>query len=148
MSRYHVTLLSRAHRLRALQIIEAAPSGTRVEIKAAKRTQPQNDKMWAMLTEVALQLPWDGQRLRPDDWKELFLAALKRDLRMVPAIEGDDKIVLGRSSSSDLTIAEMGDLIELIYAFGANHGVVFSDPIAASGAGAEAGQRQELAQET
>jgi hypothetical protein len=30
-------------------------------------------------------------------------------------------------SSSDLTVAEMSDLIELIHAFGANHGVVFHD---------------------
>ncbi|MTV61688.1 recombination protein NinB, partial [Streptococcus pneumoniae] len=35
-------------------------------------------------------------------------------------------VTLGRSSS-DLSKAEMTDLIELIGAFGANHGVVFHD---------------------
>jgi hypothetical protein len=37
---------------------------------------------------------------------------------------------LGRSSS-DLSKAEMTDLIDLISAFGANHGVVFHDGVAA-----------------
>ncbi len=130
MTRYHLTLYGRVQRLRALeqlsQLVEKAPDGTRVEVKAAKRTMPQNDKMWAMLTEVSLQVKWHGQRLRPDDWKLIFLDGLDRETRMVPSIDGDGVVNLN-VSSSDLTIAEMGDLIELIHMFGANHGVVFAD---------------------
>lgn len=40
-----------------------APVNTRVEFKEAKRTTDQNARMWAMLTDVAQQLPWHGQRL-------------------------------------------------------------------------------------
>ena len=104
-----------------------APLGTRVEFKRAKRSVPQNDRMWAMLTEVAVQLPWHGMRLSPDDWKLIFLDALKRELRIVPNIDGSGFVNLGRSSS-DLSKAEMADLITLIEAFGAQHGVVFHDP--------------------
>jgi hypothetical protein len=105
------------------------PFGTRVEFKAAQRSTDQNSRMWAMLTEVARQLPWHGQKLRADDWKMIFLDALKRELRIVPNIDGTGFVNLGRSSS-DLSKAEMSDLMELIAAFGASHGVVFHDPFA------------------
>jgi hypothetical protein len=126
MSRYQVLLTSTAARERVASLAAKAPSGTRVEFKAIKRTTPQNDRMWAMLTDVAMQLPWHGVKLRPDDWKLIFLDALKRELRMVPNIDGTGFVNLGRSSS-DLSKQEMSDLIELIHEFGARHGVVFHD---------------------
>jgi hypothetical protein len=126
MSRYFVTMNSTADRQRALRFVSAAPFGTRVEIKAAKRSLPQNDRMWAMLTEIAQQLPWHGVTLRPDDWKLIFLDALKRELRMVPNLDGTGFVNLGRSSS-DLSKGEMSDMIELILAFGSQHGVTFQD---------------------
>lgn len=86
--------------------------------------------MWAMLTEVSVQLPWHGQKLRPDDWKLIFLDALKRELRIVPNIDGTGFVNLGRSSS-DLSKEEMGELIELISAFGAEHSVAFREMEAA-----------------
>ena len=79
-----------------------------------------------MLTDVARQLPWHGQKLRPDDWKLIFIDALNREQRLVPNIDGTGFVNLG-TSSSDLSKAEMGDLMELIAAFGANHGVKFHD---------------------
>lgn len=102
------------------------PSGTRIEFKGPKRTLPQNDRMWAMLTDVATQLPWHGMKLSPDDWKLIFLDALKREMRMVPNLDGNGFVNLSRSSS-DLSKAEMADLQELIAAFGAQHGVRFHD---------------------
>lgn len=126
MSRYLVTIKSAADRERIARIISAAPSGSRVEIKAAKRSIPQNDRMWAMLTDVAQHLPWHGQKLRPDDWKLIFLDALKRETRLVPNIDGTGFVNINQSSS-DLTKSEMSDLIEIIHEFGARHGVVFHD---------------------
>jgi hypothetical protein len=102
------------------------PSGTRVEFKEAKRSSEQNARFWAMLTDVATQLTWHGQKLTSDDWKLIFLDALKRELRIVPNITGNGFVNLGRSSS-DLTKAEFSDLIEIIAAFGAEHGVQFQD---------------------
>lgn len=131
MTRYHLTLYGRAQRIRAAQLIEASPDGTRVEFKAEKRSMPQNDKMWALLTEVALQVKWHGSALRPDDWKLIFLDGLKRETRkpLVRNLDDTGFVDLNRSSS-DLTKSEMGDLIELIYAFGANHNVQFKEEAA------------------
>lgn len=130
MSRYQVIVRSTADRERAIRFVQAAPLGSRVEVKAAKRTLPQNDKMWAMLTEVATQLPWHGKKLRPDDWKLLFLDALQRahkaDVTILPNLD-DNGFVNVSTSSSDLSKYEMGDLIEMIYEFGALHNVKFKD---------------------
>lgn len=126
MSRYFITLRSAADRARAMKVITAAPYGTRVEVKAAKRSIPQNDLMWAALTDVAQQLPWHGVKLRPDDWKLIFLDALKRESRLVPNIDGSGFVNLS-TSSSDLTKNEMSELIELIHEFGARHGVKFQE---------------------
>lgn len=126
MSRALVTITNSALRKRAEKWVGQAPFGTRVEFKRPKRTIPQNDKLWSMLSEVAVQLPWHGLKLTPQDWKFIFLDALKRELRVVPNIDGTGFVNLGRSSS-DLSKEEMGDLITLIDAFGAEHGVVFHD---------------------
>jgi hypothetical protein len=82
--------------------------------------------MWAALSDIAMQLPWHGQKLRPEDWKLVFLDALKHEFRMVPNLDNTGFVNLGRSSS-DLSKSEMSDLIELIAAFGAQHGVKFGD---------------------
>ena len=79
-----------------------------------------------MMRDVATQLVWHGQKLRPDDWKLVFLDALKREQRCVPNIDNNGFVNLGRSSS-DLSKSEMSELIELIAAFGAQHGVTFHD---------------------
>ena len=126
MSRANLILANPAVRSRAVDWCQRLPVGTRVEFKAPRRSIPQNDRMWAMLTDVATQLPWHGIKLSADDWKLLFLDSLKRELRMVPNLDGNGFVNLGRSSS-DLSKAEMTDLIEIIAAFGANHGVVFHD---------------------
>jgi hypothetical protein len=134
MSRALITLNSHADRERAITWLKRSPTGTRIEFKASKRTLAQNDKMWALLTDVARQVQWDGKKLRPADWRDLFIDALKRELRVVPTLDGSGVLSLGRSSA-DLAKNEMSDLIELIYAFGAEHGVVFQEPGGAAPAG-------------
>lgn len=127
MGRALIVINSEADRKKAAHWAAKAPWGTRIEYKASKRSLPQNDRMWAMLTDIAEQVSHHGVKMPPDDWKLVFLAALKRELRMVPNLEGDGFVNLGRSSS-DLSKQEMTDLIELMFAWGARQGVVFKDP--------------------
>lgn len=124
MSRATIILRGAADRARAAALLAKAPAGTRLEFKAARRSIPQNSLLWSLLSEVAAQVEWHGMKLRPDDWKTIFMAALNAELRLVPNIEGNGFVNLGRSSS-DLTKQEMSELIELVAAFGANHGVTF-----------------------
>jgi hypothetical protein len=127
MSRAIVTINREFDRMRAANWINTAPLGTRVEFKASKRSIPQNDRMWAMLTDVATQLAHHGQRLTANQWKLLFLDALGRESVTVPALDGKGIVSLGMSSS-DLSKEEMSDLIEFIAEFGTRHGVKFNDP--------------------
>lgn len=101
--------------------------GTVVEFRKKSRSTEQNAKLWAMLGEVAEQVVWYGQKLDADDWKDLFTAAL-RNARVVPGIDKGSYVPLGMRTSQ-MTIAEMSDLIELIHAFGADpeHPVKFKD---------------------
>lgn len=127
MSRAMLILDRPAVRQQAANWIERAPNGTRILFKAPRRTLEQNAKFWVLLTEIATQLPWHGEKLTTEEWKILFLDALDRERRVVPALEGTGFVSLGRSSS-DLSKEEMSEMIELILAFGTKHGVEFHEP--------------------
>jgi len=64
--------------------------------------------------------------LEPDEWKEIFTAGLRKTQRVAQGIEGGF-VMLG-ARTSRMTIAEMTDLIELMFAFGAEHDVRWTDP--------------------
>lgn len=127
MSRALITLLSREDRRKATAWIAKAPTGTRVEFKAHKRSTDQNSKMWAMLTEVAEQATHKGQRYTPDQWKILFMYACGREVQFLPGLDGKTFLPWGQSTS-DLSKQEMTDLIEFMHAWGAENGVTFRDP--------------------
>ena len=133
MSRATVIVQSDRDREQAAHWARKAPLGTRIEFKQAKRTVDQNARMWAMLTDVAQQVKHHGLHLSASDWRLVFMEGLKREMRIVPNLDGTGFVNLGRSTS-DLSKSEMSDLMELIEAFGAQHGVIFhskSEPVAA-----------------
>lgn len=122
MTRALLVLSSARIRERAATWCQKLPLGTRVEFKAAKRSLPQNARMWAMLTALARQVEWHGLRLSPDDWKLIFMDALNREVRMVPNIDGTGFVNLGRSTSR-LSKEEHSDLTTIIERFAAERGV-------------------------
>jgi hypothetical protein len=88
------------------------------------RTLDQNKLMWAVLSDLARQVNWHGQKLDSTEWKCVLTAALKRQ-KVVPGIDGGF-VVIGQSTSK-MTKQELSEVIELGYAFGSQHGVVFGD---------------------
>lgn len=112
------------NRDRIKSMIDAAPDNHVVHIGPNTRTLEQNAKLWAMLNDVARQVEWYGQKLGPYDWKHMFTAALKKS-RSVPGIDGG--IVILGTSTSKMNKAEFSELIEVIYAFGAERGVIWSE---------------------
>ena len=119
---------SEGQRNKALRWLNEAEidRGFTVTFRRNRRTTPQNARMWAMLTDVSEQLSWHGIKYQPEDWKLIFMDALGHELRMCPNIQGTGMVNLGRSSSK-LSKGEMSDLMEVIAAFGARHGVTFKD---------------------
>lgn len=131
MSRALVTVQTDADRQKAASWVMRAPAGTRIEFKRSKRSLPQNDRMWAMLTDIASQKEHAGRKYTPDQWKVLFMHACGREVQFIPALDGTTFIPWGRSSS-DLSKQEMTDLIEFIFAWGAENGVAFHEPAEAA----------------
>lgn len=126
MSRALIILSSDNAREKAIKWVRGVPPMTRLEFKEPKRTIPQNEIMWAMLSEISIQLDWHGVKLSTDDWKLVFMDALNREIRLVPNIDGTGFVNVG-TSTSDLSKSEMADLITLMIAFGDKHGVIFND---------------------
>ena len=126
MSRALITIRWRADQLRAANWAAKAPIGTRIEFKSAKRSLPQNDRMWAMLTDVARQKEHCGRRYTPDQWKILFMHACGREVQFIPSLDNTTFIPWGQSSS-DLSKQEMSELIDFIATWGAQNGVTFQD---------------------
>jgi hypothetical protein len=127
MGRALLVLHNDGMRAKAIDWIRRAPAETRVTFQGPKRTLDQNSRLWAMLTELSTQLLWHGQRLSTEDWKQVMLASLKQEMRIVPNIHGDGFVQLGRSSS-DLSKDEMTDLMTIIEAFAARYGVKMKEP--------------------
>ena len=111
-------------RQRAIQAVQSAPAGYVIEIKEPTRSLDQNSKLWPMLQDISRQVEWYGQTLTDEEWKDVFTAALKKQ-KVVPGLDGGF-VVCGQRTSK-MPKREFSDLIELMYAFGAEHGVRWSD---------------------
>lgn len=106
-------------------IIDKIPDDYAVEIKPRRRTHDQNAKLWPTLTDISKQVVWHGQKLTPDEWKDFFTAALRKQ-KIVPNLDGDGFIVLGKKTST-MNKMEFSELIELAVHFGDERGVVWSN---------------------
>ena len=110
----------------AVEAVQSAPPGYCVKVEPKTRSLEQNARMWAMLTDVSRQVEWYGKRLTPEAWKCVFSASLKKQ-DVVPGLHGDF-VVIGQSTSQ-MSIREMGDLMTLMEAFGAERNVRWTEPV-------------------
>ena len=128
MTRHSYTLHTPEQRLKVAQEVAALPKFSRIEIKGPARTLDQNNKLWAMLTDLEEQAEWHGKKRSTGDWKDLMTAAVKvaAGLEAVPGLEGG-LMILGLHTS-DMDVEEMADVITYMLRWGDEHGVVWSDP--------------------
>lgn len=126
MSRQTIILAGRSQRDFAHRCIDAAPQNAVVTIREAKRSTDQNDRMWAMLSDVASAAP-EGRQWPPETWKCAFMHALGHQVRFCDGIDGSGPFPIGFRSSR-LTVRQMSDLISMIYEYGDRHGVQWTTP--------------------
>jgi hypothetical protein len=126
MGKATVHITSEAERERAASYVAKAPLQTAVTFQRDVRTIDQNSMLWPLLTTISREVEWYGRKLSPHDWKNMFTAAL-RGYDAVPGIDGKHTVVLGQSTSR-MSKEQFSDLIEIILAFGAGHGVDLTDP--------------------
>ena len=96
-----------------------------VVLRRKARSLSQNRKLWPMLNDIQKQVDWYGDSLDTDDWKAMFMASLSKQ-RAVPGIDGGFVGLSQRSSKLDK--GEFSQLIEVIYAFGSERNVAWSEP--------------------
>ena len=102
-----------------------ADEGYIVTIAEPSRNLEQNAKMWAMLADLSEQTDWHGNKLNPEEWKDLLSAGLVQS-KVVPNMTGNGFVILGQRTSK-LSKSQFAALIELITAFAVERGVIFGD---------------------
>lgn len=120
----HTVVLGR-NRDRAIRLLQAAPDGHVMRIAEPRRTGEQNDKMWAMLTDVSVAMP-EGRRMIPDEWKAVFMQACGWEQQFLEGLDG--RPFPAGFKSSRMTVRQMADLITYIQAYGDQHGVKWTEP--------------------
>lgn len=127
-TRATVTINGPADRDQISRWAQKVEVGTIVEFRKKTRSNEQNAKLHAMLSEVAVQVVWYGAKLNIEDWKNMFSASMRK-AQVVPGIDPGTVVPLGIHTST-MTVDEMSNMIEAIYAFGADpaHPVVFKEP--------------------
>ena len=100
-----------------------------VTLGRAIRSLSQNAKLWPMLLDVSnhCDLCVNGEVIKgsKEDWKDVFSAALMKENRIAIGLDGG--IVFLGMRTSKLTKARFAELIELIYAYGSERGVQWSE---------------------
>lgn len=125
MSRFALTIDTQAAREKAARWCMKAPFGMVVQFLEDRRTNEQNRLLWPLLTEISQQVTTDGVTEPPENWKAKFMSALGHEVGFTRSLDGKTFIPLGHRSSH-LTKKEFSDLLELIFAYGAEKGVVFA----------------------
>ena len=116
-------------RRRAIQAVQDAPQGHVITIKEPTRNLEQNAALWSILNEVSAQVVWHGRKLDAESWKHIFSSSLKKQ-DVVPNLDGTGFVVIGQSTSK-MSKREFSDLLELVHAFAAEHGVTLNERLAA-----------------
>lgn len=125
MGKAVLVLINDEIRAKAKDWVSRAPDGTRLTFVGPKRSLPQNDRLHAALTAVASQATYHGLKLSVEDWKLLFLDALNREVRMVPNLDGNGFVNLGRSTSA-LSKEDFSGLIDIVQEWAARNGIELS----------------------
>lgn len=114
-------------RQQVIEWIKTCPLGTRVQLKKPVRTLPQNDRMHAMITDIVKQKKTiNGQTFEVDGWKRIFMQALGVEMETYPTLDGQG--FFGVYSTADAEKEVISNLIEFLFAWGAEQGVIWSDP--------------------
>lgn len=121
-----IKLVTKAHRQRAIALVSSAPEGFVVDISAPKRSSEANRRFWAMVGDIARAKP-EGRELPVETWKSLLMAYAGFQPRFEPSLDGNGVVPIGYKSSR-LNKADFSMLIEACYAYGAQHGVEWSEP--------------------
>lgn len=122
MSRHVITLRSELDRSKVMGWLRGAAYGFRIEVREPKRSDLQNDRLWAMLGAIAKQGTINGKRYDSDAWKCVFMKAIGKESMFLPTLDGESFFPTG-FRSSQLSVREMSDLQTFMEVWAAENGV-------------------------
>ena len=124
MSGQTIILEGSGSRSTAHHLIDCAPAGSVLNVKAPKRTLDQNAKLWAVLSDISRAQPL-GRKHVPETWKALMMQACGYAVQFEVGLSGEPFPIGFRSSR--LTKEQMSELIEFAIQWGSENGVRWSD---------------------
>ncbi len=125
-----ITITSDEDRSFLHRMIEDARIGTVVEMRVDPATEPMRRRLWAMLNEIAKNVPhrtMDGAEkyYAAEQWRLLFLHACGQEVEMMPSLDGSTFLPY-EGHTSKMNSRDMSELIAFIEAYGAQNGVEFA----------------------
>lgn len=125
-------------RANCLEAVRTAQDGYMVTISEPTKKRIQEEKYHAMIGDIAKQSLFMGQKCDIDDWKRLLVDAfakvmrdagtpLHHDGRVVPSLDFERVVQLG-IQTKDFYVKEAADFIEYLYSYGADKGIVWTEP--------------------
>ena len=118
---HRTVLTSDFARQRAVRLVLGAPDGYVATVAEPKRTLSQNDLFWQMLTDISIAKP-GGDRYTPEEWKPRIMQACGWECQFLPGILDGHPFPVG-FKSSQLTVKQMGALIDWMQAWGDEQGI-------------------------
>ncbi|MBI2725410.1 MAG: recombination protein NinB [Polaromonas sp.] len=115
-----------------------APDGWMATFSQPTKKRIQEEKYHAMMGDISKQCTFMNEKRELDDWKRLLVDAFAKvmrdagtpihhDGRVLPSLDFERVVQLG-IQTKDFYVAEAAQFIEYLYAFGADRGVVWSEP--------------------
>ena len=103
----------------------------RMEIKAQSRSEEQNAKYHAMLSEIATQAQHLGAKWSAEDWKRLLVDLFAKETglqggKIIPSLDSNGIVQLGLQTR-DFTKEQAMEFITFLEAWGATNGIIFKD---------------------
>ena len=122
-----LTLRNPLLRAQAIRAIQQIPLDRVMDFTLAphksSRSLEQNARYWSLLTEISEQLKPDGNKYSPETWHEYMKARfIGKDVVIV-----DGEPLLIAKTSTKLKVAEFGDYMTQVEAWGVEHGVRFTE---------------------
>jgi hypothetical protein len=123
-----VYLTSTYARQKATRIVAEAPEGYVMEVREPTRTDEQNKILHAAIGDIRLQVEGAAETSK-EDWKLIFLHALRNETRFLPALDGNGMFPVGQRTS-ELNKTQFSALLDIVFEWGGRNGVIWSDETA------------------
>lgn len=114
------------------KVLTALTAGKQLtlEIKTANRSCQQNAKYHAMIDEIAQQAQHLGSKWDSESWKRLLVDQFLKDNGqktgvVIPNLAGDGIVQLGMQTR-DFTKEQASEFVEWLFAWGAEHGITYT----------------------